>query len=690
MQLLKRGALLCVALIVFAASERAETVSEGVPPATNSSPARSGRPADRPQAGQLQGDARILHALDRFTFGPRPGDVEVVRAMGLEKWFEAQLHPASLDERGLDARLAQFPAMQWSTQELMYRLPGNAVIQQALNGRLPVPQSGILRPIYENQMERVAARQQGRALTGASMASGAPSPTMQMDGGGEAPAAEASPAGESQDAAQADAVLDLPPKQRVQRLAAMPQPELDSFIQSLRPVERMRLEAGLNPGQALVVEALRNPQRAVINELIGERLARDIYSNAQLQEVMTDFWLNHFNVFLGKNPLMPYYLASYAREAIRPHALGKFEDLLEAVAHSPAMLLYLDNASSIGPDSVAARRAEARARRNASLQGRVPDGINENYGRELMELHTLGVNGGYTQADVIQAARILTGWTVAAPQRGGGFAFNPNRHEPGAETVMGRKFKDRGEEQGRELLHFLATRPATAHFICGELAERLVSDHPPQSLVDRMARTWMDTGGDISAVLTTMFHSPEFWSTNAERAKVKTPLEYVVSAVRASNADVENFLPLANVLRRMGMPLYGCVPPDGYSWQSSAWTSAGDLVDRLNFALALAADRLPGITVDWAQNGDDSARAPAEEEARLQALLLPGGVSASTQAAVLGQFQRQNAQGLPQAMRRPISAQMRSLYRPGAPTAREREDRLLAGLLLGSPEFQRR
>jgi uncharacterized protein (DUF1800 family) len=307
-----------------------------------------------------------------------------------------------------------------------------------------------------------------------------------------------------------------------------------------------------------------------------------------------------------------------------------------------------------------------------------------------MELHTVSVNGGYTQADVIQAARILTGWTVDHPERGGDFVFNGNRHEPGTETVMGHKFKDHGEEQGEQLLHFLATRPATAHFICQELAERFVSDHPPQNLVDRMARTYMKSGGDIAAVLTTMFHSPEFWATSAYRAKVKTPLEYVVSAVRASDADAENDQPLDAALRRMGMPLYGCVPPNGYSWESSAWVSAGGLVDRMNFALALAANRLPGIKVDWA--ADTGSESAVREEAQLETVVVPGGVSATTRAAVLGEFAQQNAEGpaapgLAAAASRPVAEEIR--HRRG-PAAEERQEQALAGLLLGSPEFQRR
>ncbi len=285
-------------------------------------------------------------------------------------------------------------------------------------------------------------------------------------------------------------ILALQPVDRVRRLQAMQPEEFDGFMKSLRPVQRAALVAGMTPDVRESLEDLAAPEQTVVRELMAERLTRDIYSNAQLQEVMTDFWLNHFNVYLRKNEQMPYYLVSYARDVIRPHALGKFEDLLEAVAHSPAMMIYLDNAQSVGPDSLAAERAKMVNERRGSGKKQAPEGLNENYARELMELHTLGVNGGYTQADVTQVARVLTGWTVDRPQFGGEFQFNENRHEPGTKKVMGAKIKDSGEMEGRELLHMLATRPATAQFISRKLAIRFVSDDPPQALVDRMAKAY--------------------------------------------------------------------------------------------------------------------------------------------------------------------------------------------------------
>jgi uncharacterized protein (DUF1800 family) len=349
---------------------------------------------------------------------------------------------------------------------------------------------------------------------------------------------------------------------------------------------------------------------------------------------------------------------------------------------------------------MAAERAKMADFRRPN-QNAAPQGLNENYARELMELHTLGVNGGYTQADVIQVARVLTGWTVDQPQRGGGFLFAPNRHEPGTKKVMGKKIKENGEKEGEQLLHMLVERPATAQFLSRKLAIRFVSDDPPPALVDRMAKSYLASHGDIAAVLLTLFRSPEFWAASDYRAKVKTPLEFVVSAARASNAQVENYQPLENALRQLGMPLYGCVPPTGYKWEASDWVSTGALVDRMNFALNLAANRLPGITVDWAAgqtnvpnagmladpNASNNDPTPESEEARLEPFVVAGGVSEATRAAALQQFEAQIAQDA--TLVRPVSA-ARPQNRAQATTALERQDQVLAGLLIGSPEFQRR
>ncbi len=666
---------------------------------------------------QLQGDARILHALSRFTFGPRPGDLDAVRDIGLEKWFDSQLRPAAIDQTDLKARLAAFPAMQWSPEDLLYRAPSNALIRQALDGRLAIPERGALRAVYEDQMFRVTIKRQEKeqkkagepqkqlAATATDSSTNTIANAITSDNGAAVqPANTQGPVAEPNrmttdtvpqmpfDEAGFKRLLDSMPAQRVTQLAAMPPEEADAFFRSLRPPQRAALVKDLPPDLKEIVLDLENPQRLVNEEIVAQRLTRDIYSNAQLQEVMTDFWMNHFNVFLHKNDEMPYYLVSFERDVIRPRALGKFEDLLQATAHSPAMMLYLDNAGSIGPESLAAERSQFRQNNNKKKH----EGLNENYARELMELHTLGVNGGYTQADVTQVARILTGWTVERPQRGGGFEFDPRRHEPGTKVVMGRKFKEHGEQEGRELLHLLATRPATARFVSRKLAVRFVSDDPPEALVDHMANTFLKTDGDISAVLTTLFHSPEFWDTSVYRAKVKTPIEFVVSAARAGNANIENLQPLANSVREMGMPLYGCVTPNGYGWNAETWVNTNALVNRMNFALSIAANRLPGITILWdpTQTADNDTAMlepnpdspdPQSEESRLEVILIASGITDGTRSAVLQQFEAQSAASV-----MPVATKDRPKFRAQVVSQRERQDQILAGLLLGSPEFQRR
>jgi uncharacterized protein (DUF1800 family) len=683
------AALMSISLIGPSAPGFAETY----PSPTAKTPSHARPPYE---SGQLHGDQRILHALNRFTFGPRPGDLEAIRAMGLDQWFSQQLHPDTLDQSGLNARLAQFPAMQLDPQTLLFRFPSNAIIRQIADGKATMPQHPALRPIYENELARVEQRRQEREQKNQQQASIAPAPTQASDSGQmNMMAAAANPAQPPFPPDQIDRILALPPSQRINLLGTMRQPEFDSFRKALKPQQHAALIADLSPIQREFVDALENPQRVVIDELAAQRLTRDIYSSAQLHEVMTDFWLNHFNVYLHKNEETPYYLVSYERDIIRPLALGKFEDLLEATAHSPAMLLYLDNSSSMGPDSPVAERNKTKAARNPDAKRKAPEGLNENYARELMELHTLGVNGGYTQADVTQVARVLTGWTVDRPARGGEFKFDESRHEPGTKKVMGKKFKDRGEDEGRQLLHMLATRPATAKFISRKLAIRFVGDDPPQSLVDRMAKTYLSSGGDISAVLGALYHSPEFWAADSYRAKVKTPLEFVVSAARAcsetraSNAAMDNMQPFVNALRDMGMPLYGAIPPTGYNWQASTWVSTGALVNRMNFALRLAANKLPRIAIAWPeQTVAGSTPTPESEEQRLEAVLVAGGVSGSTRAAVLDQFQQQTAPAATPA--RPIPAAAMPSNQSQATAALNRQDQLLAGLLLGSPEFQRR
>jgi uncharacterized protein (DUF1800 family) len=439
--------------------------------------------------------------------------------------------------------------------------------------------------------------------------------------------------------------------------------------------ERQRAAEQATPGQPDMAQATpprtdaMREQRVVMLELSQQKVLRAAYSERQLEEVMVDFWFNHFNVFAGKGPTR-LYVTEYERDAIRPHALGKFRDLLGATAQSPAMLFYLDNWQSSAPlDAAAAgairrpqvsrgrgRATGARLRNPPEMteaaQNRRPRGINENYARELMELHTLGVDGGYTQKDVQEVARAFTGWTIANPRLGGGFRFEPRMHDRHEKVVLGRKIKaGGGQDEGERVLDMLAEHPSTARHIATKLARRFVSDTPPSALVDRAARRFRDTHGDIREVVRTIVLSPEFFAPEAYRAKVKTPLEFVVSAVRATGVETPNGLPLVQAVRELGMPLYMCQPPTGYADKAEAWVNTGALLNRMNFAVALTTGRMRGGRTQRAPVSSTSLSSDT-----LIKTILAGDISATTAATVA------KASTPPQAI----------------------------ALVLGSPEFQKR
>ena len=355
-------------------------------------------------------------------------------------------------------------------------------------------------------------------------------------------------------------------------------------------------------------------------ELASQKVLRATYSEQQLEEVLVDFWFNHFNVDARKGPTR-FMLTEYEREAIRPHVLGHFRDLLGATAHSPAMLFYLDNWQSADPSRPHLDRVTPQARgqfgnrlrqrRPAGQQPRTtlpngqpaqqrqrPTGLNENYGRELLELHTLGVDGGYTQKDVTEVARAFTGWTIDQPRAGGGFRFAPALHDDGEKVVLGHRIKaGGGESDGEAVLDIVAAHPSTARFISTKLARRFVGDTPPPSLVARMANTFERTKGDLRAVMSTLLSSKEFREPSAEAVKVKTPFEFVVSALRITGADVQDARPVFRAVQQLGMPLYQCQPPTGYVDRADSWVNTGALVGRMNIALALADNRLPGVRI---------------------------------------------------------------------------------------------
>ena len=350
---------------------------------------------------------------------------------------------------------------------------------------------------------------------------------------------------------------------------------------------------------------LQQQAQNITQELMQAKILRAAMSERQLEEVLADFWFNHFNVFIGKGQVRQY-LTDYEQKVIRPHVLGSFRDLLGATAHSPAMLFYLDNFQSSSPNAAVTISPEMERRLNdprlrpeqrrqlmQRLEMRRPAqrpqrGLNENYARELMELHTLGVDGGYTQKDVIEVARALTGWTIDQPRMGGAFLFRSQMHDAGDKVILGANFpKGGGQEEGERVLDMLARHPSTARHISFKLAQRFVADEPPKALVDRAAKRFLDTKGDLREVTRVIITSPEFFAAEAYRAKVKTPLEFVVSAIRGSGATIVNAQPLVQTMQQLGMPLYGCQPPTGYSMTADAWVNTGALLNRMNFAVAL-------------------------------------------------------------------------------------------------------
>jgi uncharacterized protein (DUF1800 family) len=555
-------------------------------------PARSAIPAS-------PDDKTIVHVLNRIGFGPAPGDVDRVRRMGLAAYIDQQLHPERVADAAVADRLSEFSTLRMTTQELAekYYIPA--------------------------QMER---QRRQRAQQGS----------------------EPPPAGE-------------------------------------RPLPQV------------MTEQMRG-ERQAFAELAQQKILRAVYSERQLEEVMVDFWFNHFNVFGGKGPTR-MYLTEYERDVIRPHALGRFSELLHATAKSPAMLFYLDNWQSVAPEGAQTSVARPGApgalapgprqrpgqvgglngRRRPGIQVRGgarqrpgsldPDrdmqpprppaqnrrrDINENYARELMELHTLGVDGGYTQQDIREVARAFTGWTILAPRRGGEFRFEPRMHDDGEKVVLGQRIKPGGGiKDGVAILDMLARHPSTARFVATKLARRFVADEPPPALVKRAAARFSETNGDIREVVRVIVTSPEFFAASSYRAKVKTPLEFVASATRATGVNLANAMPAVQALRELGMPPYMCEPPTGYADQAEAWVNTGALLNRMNFALALTGGG------NAAGRGRARAAAPPAAQLSTDDLIknaLAGDVSDTTRSTI----------------------------------AKATTSSQSVALVLGSPEFQRR
>ena len=626
---------------------------------------------------QMDQPEMALHALNRLTFGVRPGDLERITTMGLDKWIDQQLHPERINDSAVEARLSPFRTLRMDTRQIVENFPPPQLIKAVANGKQPLPSDPLKRAVYQDQIERMQEKQDRKQLTSDSGATTSTGKTSTLSEEERIDRREKRVAADL----AAQELLDMDPVQRLEAILKMSAGERRALSKNDKRDEFME---GMTPEQRETVMALNNPQQVVANELIQGKILRATYSERQLQEVMTDFWLNHFNIFIGKGADQ-YLLTSYERDVIRPRALGKFEDLLRATAQSPAMLFYLDNALSVGPNSDFAngisnrayKKAGKKRNRNAGRGNQAKGkrgGLNENYGRELMELHTLGVNGGYTQKDVTEVARVFTGWTLKKPKQGEGFTFEDRMHEPGEKWVLGHRIKPNGEKEGLEVLHILARHPSTAKFVSSKLAIRFVSDNPPQALVDRMAETFRKKDGDIREVLKTMLHSPEFWSADEYRSKVKTPFEFVISALRATGADIGDAVPLARQLQSLGMPLYGMQPPTGYSMKADAWISSAALLGRLNFALALTSGKLKGLKLDpgYLLGPNGTASDPQQTLAVLENSLLAADISRQTHDTIATQLQETKLGGrLGDQTRLPSFS-------------------VIAGLLLGSPEFQKR
>jgi len=562
----------------------------------------------------LTEEQRIIHVLNRLGFGARPGDVERVKAMGLDNYINQQLNPEKISDTVAENKVRDLSVLNMPTAELYekYPQPGQLLRQLQARGMLPAD----LQEARENRVKGGA--------------NSTPSPEMSAD------------------------------------------PKNNQTQPPANPLDNEKYRAVIQ--EYYRENGLQRPQR-ITDELQASRILRAVYSERQLQEVMVDFWTNHFNIFAGKGADR-WLLPAYDRDTIRPNALGKFSTLLQATAQSPAMLFYLDNFQSVSPNANQQRRGGGllgplRSQQQQTQQQRPRRGINENYARELMELHTLGVDGGYTQKDVQEVARCFTGWTIFQPRGGaaaanammgeagrrnaGTFFFNARVHDDGEKTVLGHKIPAGGGfKDGLMVLDILAHHPSTAKFIATKLVRHFVADNPPQSLVDRVAATFTKSDGDIRETLKTIFFSKEFNSVEAYRVKIKRPFELVISAIRSLGAETNGGPGTHQWIARMGEPLYGFQTPNGYSDAAESWVNTGGLLERMNFGLALANNRVQGTRVNLAKNGEQ-----AKVMDEYLNTLLAGDISAATREALLKQLE------------------------PTDPVTK------VVGLILGTPEFQR-
>ena len=676
---------------------------------------------------------RVQQVLDRFTFGPRPGEVDQVLAEGEDKWLAVQMNPGAIKDGATDRKLGDFPTLNMSVPQLLLTFPDRGQVTPVADGKAPYPTDPLLNAVYEVAVYKLQQERDKKKADGSVEVK--PELT-------DAEKAEAKKKDQETAARIAGELFAMPKQQRMAAVIKMPVEDRVAFTGNgnLSGDQKNLLMADFTPREREAFEAMSaqvSSSYYIGSELAQARIVRDVMTERQLQEVMTDFWFNHFNVYVPKDSDQ-WYTTGYERDVIRKNALGTFPALLLATAQSPAMMIYLDNWLSIGPDSMA---NGVNPKNPNSKKGN--KGLNENYGREVMELHTVGVNGGYTQTDVTTLAAILTGWGVDKPYQGGGFLFDPKRHEPGPKTWFGYVIDDNGNatpvaskkrgdvvaagptwgpskdeatdnsvKQGITALNILASSPQTAHFISTLLVQHFVADDPPPALVDRLAKVYLTSHGDIKTILRALIASPEFNSRQYFHTKVKTPLEFVASAFRTTATEPQNPNALVNTISVMGMPLYKALPPTGYYLTADQWMNTSALVDRLNFAYQLTNGKFANQKFDapkllamgllaptgagnFASYGVKAASSPA---ARGDAKLM--GVAAVTTAASSA---HPASEGAEVAMRvleatmigASVSAQTNQLINKqleqqpvdAAPTDTLN---LLTALVMGSPEFQLR
>jgi uncharacterized protein (DUF1800 family) len=580
---------------------------------------------------KLPKDEQILHALDRLTFGPRPGDIERVKHIGLKKWMDQQLHPDRMDENPvLEARLQALESLRMTPLEAVQHYPTPQMIRAIAQGKQPLPDDLLLRASVERFLVRYRTKiAQGSNATATQDFKEDLEPMRPLE--------------EVLTPSELEIVRAGNGEKKGQLLQSMPQERIEDMLIAMTQRQRLQLFAPASSTIRREIFLLNGPQQVVAYDLLDSKMLRAVESTRQLAEELDDFWFNHFNVFYEKGSDR-FLIPQYERDAIRPHVLGQFRDLLEATAKSPAMLFFLDNFESV--------RADLDTN---DKKRKVKRGLNENYGRELMELHTLGVNGGYTQKDVTEVARCFTGWTIQEPRKGGSFFYNDKLHDKGEKIVLGHVIAaGGGMDDGEQVLDILARHPSTAHFISQELAQRFVADNPPESLVNKMAQTFLSSNGSIREVMRTMLASKEFWSQGAYRSKVKSPFEMVASSARALDANVIDGWALANQVGTLGEPLYRKLEPTGYSNLNSEWINSASLLGRMNFALQLAQNHVESVKVDVARFGDD----PSEVAKAL--------------------------------MFRAMSPETRAAIDQALQDKKQKNPALVAALVIGSPDFQKK